>query len=118
MRLPTSQMTNSSPSGVSNLLAAPLGSTFCSAPCHILAQGSLERNASSFSLCPKGKSEPQKVPSARSSSDGETEAQEGHNSYLPCASGLSLICKMQSPALWPNLSQLRLPSSLSPVGRT
>lgn len=117
--LPTSQMTNSSPSGVRNLLAAPLGSTFCSAPCHILAQGSLERNASSSSsLCPKGKSEPQKVRSACSSSDGETKAQEGHNGYLPCTSGLSLICKMQSPALWPNLSQLRLPSSLSPVGRT
>ena len=54
-RLPTSQMTNSSPSGARNLLAAPLGSTFCSAPCHILAQGSLEPNASaSSSLCPKG----------------------------------------------------------------
>lgn len=50
-RLPTSQITNSS-SGARNLLAAPLGSTFCSAPCHILAQGSLEPNASRLSSSP------------------------------------------------------------------
>lgn len=70
-RLPTSQKTNSSPSGARNLLTAPLGYMFCSAPHHISPQGSLEGNVStSSSLGPRGEAEPQNVLSARSSSEG------------------------------------------------
>lgn len=111
-RLPTSQKTNSSPSGARNLLTAPLGYMFCSAPHHISPQGSLEGNVSTSSSLGQGEKQslrtscphahPQKAVSCSLAQPAPTPASL---TPLSCRQDLApvgldaLICKMSLPAL-------------------